>query len=216
MTTKWTTSLFWFQVVMAWTHVIFQAPEIVKGNVDGLSLVFYSVFFMYVVFSLALSVSSYRADKTKDRKQTIIIFIHWAVFLASLFVLGLGKIPWTKEDTTICIAIAVMIGIAVWAMSLYSRDGIKDPFTKASIAMISKGVPQMYLAYVVWDAKSSEGLPLVALITAHMTSIARLVNVFLSGQKDGWDRPTKALFCGEVVNVSTWCVFTGFWVYFRI
>jgi hypothetical protein len=215
MTTRQATSLFWFQVVMACTHVFFQLPKIIKGDVDGLSLVFYSVFFVYVVFSLTLAVSSYKAEKTKDRGRTIWIFIIWGVILATFFVLGLGKIPWDKEDTIVCIVIAIMIVISVSAVILYC-EGIRDPFVRASIAMISKGVPQLYLIYAVYSDQSSSGLPWGALLTAHATSMSRLVQVLLSGRKNGWDRPTKGLLCGEIANVLSFCVYTIFWVYYRL
>lgn len=207
------TILFWLQVVMACAVVIPQSFTIVEGKTKGLSLVFFSILIVYAVFSLVLAISSYKANRTKDRRQTLIIFIQWTVFWSVLFVLGLGKIPWTDNDTMICIVFAILIYVSVSYFSL--NYGIKDPFVKASINSLCKAVPHLYLAYVVCEAKSSEGLPLITLVAGHLTSIPRVTQVFMSGYKGGWDRSTKALLIGEIVNVSTWCVFTVFWIYFR-
>jgi hypothetical protein len=203
-----TNLLFWFQVIMAWVYTVPLLATLIKGETRGLNLAMYVIFMAYLLLSFFLAVSSFKILREKARKQVIVIFAQW-IFLVGLIILaGIGKIPWSVGDTTIVLAIAVLsMGV------LIKYKGIQDAYSKASINVFCKSVPQLWLACTIFLAKGGDGLPLTSLIAGHLTAIPRLMQVIVSGKR-GWDKPTKALLIGEAANVVTWFVVTFVWIYF--
>jgi len=202
--------LFWFQVIMAWVYSVPQVLAIQSGETKGLTLVLYIGFLIYLVMGLSLSISSYKAKPTRDRKLIIFIFVQWSVFIGTMFVLGLDKIVWHENDTLILL---VMLGLSLFTLLYYK--GLKDPYSRGFMSLWYKSVPQLWLSYTIFDMGTSQGLPLITLIAGHATSVPRLWEVWLSGYDHGWDRPTKGLFFGEFINVATWTVVTVLWVLFQ-
>ncbi|MCD4761292.1 hypothetical protein K8R42_05380 [bacterium] len=202
--------LFWFQVIMAWVYMVPQTRQILKGETGGLTLALWLMFMGYLLISLSLSILSYKEKKEKIRFYTVLIFAQWNIFILFLFLLGLNKIRWTNGDTVVSISVAILSIITI----CYYRS-LKDPMARGFLAMWCKGVPQLWLACVICQANSSEGLPPLSLLASHATMWSRFIQIYISGRRDGWDRPTKGLLLGESSNVATWTIVTIVWFLMR-
>lgn len=201
--------LFWFQIVMAWFYTVPQIYRILQNKTEGLNLAMYAIFMAYLVLSLSLSVASYREKREVVRKQTVIIFVQWTVFIALILLTGLWKgIAWKTGDSVVT---AVIVILSVMTIRWYR--GVSDPFSKGFMAVWCKSVPQLWLACTIFLAQSGAGLPAMTLLAGHLTAIPRLGQVVLAS-RGGWDRPTKGLLIGESANVITWLVVTAVWIFY--
>ncbi|MBU1203067.1 hypothetical protein KKH39_03460 [Patescibacteria group bacterium] len=99
--------------------------------------------------------------------------------------------------------------------TIYKFGSYKDDVAKGFLSMWCKGIPQLWMAYVIYQAGSSEGLPTVSLIASHITSFPRFLQVWINAHQGGWDRSTKGLFIGELGNVITWAIVTVMWFIMR-
>jgi len=196
---------------MAWTFTIPQILKMRSGETEGLTLVLYVMLLLYTALSFSLAVASCRIKPEKIRKQTTIIFFQWLILIAAIFVAGVGKIPWRPGDTITCIVIFVLSTATI----LYYRS-LRDPFCRGFLAIWCKSGPQLWFAYTMINQGTSEGFPGISIVAGHLTSVPRLVQVWLSGRKAGWDGPAKGLFMGEFFNVLTWGVATIVWIIFQI
>ena len=201
--------IFWLQVIMACTYTVPQVIGIISGRTNGLTLALYAIFIVYLVLSLSLSVASYKLKSDVTRKRTIIIFIQWIIFIGLILFVGMGKIIWRQNDTIICIIVLCLSLITV-----FKYHGLKDPFSKAYLAVWCKAIPQVWLACTIVLAGNSDGLPLITLVSGHITAIPRLIQILIAGKSGGWDKPTKGLLIGESANVATWLVVTIAWAIF--
>jgi hypothetical protein len=200
--------LFWLQVIMAWVYTAPQVIFIVSGKTAGLTLAVYVVFLAYMALGLTLSISSYKIKREKARKHLIIIFLQWLILVGAILAVGLNKIIWRPGDTVICVAILIL---SVFTIAHFR--GFKDPIGRGLLAVWCKAIPQLWLAYTMLNAKSSAGVPIITLLAGHITSIPRLIEIFISGSKHGWDRPTKGLLLGESANILTWVAVTIVWIF---
>ena len=195
---------------MAPVYTIPQVYKIVNGEVEGLNLAIYAIFMAYILFTSLLSLNAYRIKPDITRKQTLIIFSQWAVYIGIIVIVGFKKITWGQGDTVVSVAVLILS-----AITIFKYKGFKDPYSKGLLAVWCKSVPQLWLAYTIILAGSGSGMPLVTLLAGHLTSIPRLVQVIISG-RGSWDRPSKGLLLGELGNVATWTVVTIAWAYFKI
>lgn len=201
--------LFWFQVIMAWTYMIPQVVQISQGKTGGLTLAMWVIFMGYLFVSLSLALLAWREKKEKIRLYTVIIFAQWTVFILALFIMCIKSVHWSSGDTVVCLAVSILSIITVM------RNGLKDPMTRGWLSVWCKGIPQLWMAYVMWSAQSAEWLPPLSLLASNATSIPRLIQIYLQGKHGGWDRPTKGLVLGEASNVGTWLVVTLVWLLLR-
>jgi hypothetical protein len=207
MTTR---MLFWFQVVMAWIYTGFQIAQLINGKTSGMTLALWLMFMVYLFLGLSLAILAWQEKKEKERFYTVVIFGQWSIFVTLLFLLSIGSVVWSSGDTAICIAALIF---SIMTIKVY---GLRNPMTRGWLAVWFKGLPQLWAAYVMYQADSAEWLHPITLIAAHATSVPRLVLVYRQGRKGGWDKATKALLLGEVANVGTWCVVTVVWLVLRV
>lgn len=200
--------LFWFQIIMAWFYSIPQVISLINGRTKGLNLAIYVIFIIYLSLSLSLSISAYKNHKDEIRKQTIIIFSQWVIFIGIILLLGFERLTWSAGDTIVVVIIFILSIISTWYF-----HGIKHPYSKGFMAMWCKGIPQIWLACTILQAHGGGGLPLVTLVAGHATAIPRLFQIILSGKRGGWDKSVKGLMMGEGFNVITWIITTIAWFY---
>jgi hypothetical protein len=202
--------LFWFQVIMAWAYMIPQVSQILRGKTGGLTLAMWVIFMGYLFVSLSLATLAWREKKDKIRLYTVIIFAQWTVFILVLFIMCIKSVHWSAGDTVVCIAVAILSVITVF------RSGLKAPMTRGWLSVWCKGIPQLWMAHVMWSTHSAEWLPPLSLLASNATSIPRLIQIYLQGKRGGWDQATKGLMLGETANVGTWLVVTLVWFILRI
>ena len=198
--------LFWFQVIVTWTYMVPQVIQISKGKTGGLTLAMWVIYMGYLLISLSLAFLAWREKKEKIRLYTIIIFAQWIVFILVLFIMCIKSVHWSAGDTIVCATVGILsVTTIMW------RNGLKDPMTRGWLAVWCKGVPQLWMAYVMLNAHSAEWLPPLSLAATNASCIPRFIQVYLQGKQGGWDKPTKGLMLGESVNVATWTVVTIVW-----
>ncbi len=202
--------LFWFQVIMACVYTGFQATQLLSGKTSGLTLALWLIFLAYLFLSLSLAILAWREKKEEVRRYTVFIFAQWTIFVTVLFLMSLRSAIWSSGDTVVCVVVLVL------AVMTIKINGLRDPMTRGWLAVWCKGIPQLWAAYVMYQAGSSEWLHPATLLAAHATSITRLAQVYLQGRRGGWDKATKALLLGEAANVGTWCVVTIVWLALRV
>ena len=202
--------LFWFQVIMTWTYMVPQVMQIMRGKTGGLTLAMWLIFMGYLFVSLSLAILAWQEKKEEIRLYTVIIFAQWTIFITLLFIMCIGSVYWSSGDTIVCLSVTILSIITI------RINGLKDPMTRGWLAVWCKGVPQLWIAYVMWNASSAEWLPALSLLATNATSIPRFIQVYLQGRQGGWDRATKGLFIGETANVSTWLVVTIVWFILRV
>jgi hypothetical protein len=202
--------LFWFQVIMAWIYIIPQVIHLINGKTAGLNLAIWSLFIGYLLVGLSLSILSYREKPEPIRRYTVIIFAQWAVFLPVLLIIGFQHIHWTVGDTIVSSSALVLYGIV-----LLRYRSFKDEMSRGWLAVLCKGIPQLWVAWTMIQANSSEWLPPLSLLATNMTMLPRFFQVYWQGQQGGWDRATKGLMLGETANVVTWLVVTAVWFFLR-
>lgn len=191
---------------MAWVYMIPQVGQILEGKTNGLTLALWLIFIGYLLISLSLAILAYKEQKDKLRLYTIIIFTQWTVFFTILFGLSFNQVKWSSGDTTICIFVLFLSIMTVVI------NGLKDPISRGWLAVWCKGVPQLWTAYVIWQAQSAQWLPLVALIATNATALPRFIQVCWQGRQGGWDRATKGLFIGELGNILSWGIVNIIWI----
>jgi len=201
--------LFWFQVIMAWLYMVPQVVQISQGRTGGLTLAMWVIFMGYLFVSLSLALLAWREKKEKIRLYTVVIFAQWTIFILVLFIMGIKSVHWSAGDTVVCIVVSILSIVTV------VHNGLKDPMTRGWLSVWCKGIPQLWIAYVMLAAGSAEWLPPLSLLATNATSIPRLIQVYLQGRRGGWDRATKGLFLGETANVATWLVVTIVWFILR-
>jgi hypothetical protein len=195
---------------MAWIFTIPQIVKILSGKTGGLTLILYVIVLAYMALGFSLAVSSYKVKPEKIRKQTVIIFFQWSILVAVTLIVAIGRISWRPGDTITCIVILVLSVVTI----LHYRN-LTDPFCRGFLAIWCKSGPQLWFTYTMISQGTSEGFPLISIIAGNLTSMPRLAQVWLSGHKAGWDRPTKGLFMGEFFNVLTWGTATVVWIIFQ-
>lgn len=205
-----TKTLFVIQVIAAWTYCAFQSLQVFRGETKGLTLALWIMFVAYLAFSLTLAISSYRQRPSQNRKWTINIFVQFLLIFAWLFVIGLKSIKWTNGDT-----IVIIVVVLASLITALRYRGVQDPIGRGFITIWCKGIPQLWIAYVMFADKSSEGILPIAMLASHITSTPRMAQVYFSGKNGGWDRPTIGLMMGEAGNVLTWYIATAVWFWMR-
>lgn len=199
--------LFLFQVIMAWVYMVPQTIGLIAGKTAGLTLAMWVIFLGYLFLSFSLAIGAWRENRDRIRLYTVLIFGQWVVFILFLFLLALPSVKWNPEDTFVCLAVA---GLSL--ATIATTRSLKDPMTRGWLAVWCKGVPQLYLAYFMWQAGSAAWLPGISLLATDLTCLPRLLQVFLQGENGGWDRATKALFLGELANVVSWGLVNVIWL----
>ncbi|MDP1694691.1 MAG: hypothetical protein Q8L34_04070, partial [Candidatus Woesearchaeota archaeon] len=155
---------------MAWVYSVPQIYGILSGKTEGLTLVLYVSFMCYLGFSWFLALAAYqqaldnyekveRTSKQKIdliiRKRTLIVFSQWLVLVFVILILGINRVIWREGDTLISLII-MCLSVA----TLIAFEGIKNPFSKGWLAVWSKSLPQLWLAYVIYSEGGGSGLPL--------------------------------------------------------
>lgn len=195
---------------MAWIYMIPQVIGIMAGKTGGLTLAMWFIFIGYLSVSLSLAWLAWNEHKDRVRLYTVIIFGQWTIFILTLFLMCVSTVRWSSGDTLVCVVVALLSVVTVW------KGGLQDPMTRGWLAVWCKGLSQLWMAYVMWQSRSSEWLPALSLLATNATAIPRLVQVYLQGTRGGWDRPTKGLILGESANVITWLIVTLVWILLRI
>lgn len=204
-------ALFVIQVLCASAFGIAQYHTM-QGTVAGVSTTWFLFWGVFLVVNLVLAVNAYRAFASRIALQTVIIYAVWALVCAVvlLVLLATEAARWNHvDDVTAVITVAGCLG----AIVIGRRRGLalSDPLVRASFAVFCKAVPQLTLAWNIWEAGGA-GISAVAFAVGHITISMRLWQVWLSIREAGWDRNRLGIAIGEAANEVSWIVATAVWL----
>ena len=167
---------------------------------------------MFLLINLSLSYRAHQVLPSRVTKQTVIVYATWAVVLVItvLVFLWQGTTIWSEIDTLT--AILATAGI-VLTLTVGRMQGLPvvDPVVRGYLAVFFKGLPQLTLAYSIWQY-GGEGLSVVAVLVGHITVCTRLGQIFLSLREAGWDRNRQGSAISEIANEGSWIVVTIVWL----
>lgn len=203
--------LFVVQVLCASAFGVSQYLAMQK-SVEGVSTTWILFWVAFLLVNLVLAVNAHRAYASRVSRQTVIIYAVWTVVCsANLVALLLADaVLWNHVDTvTACITgggclAAILIGRA-------RALPVSDPLIRASFAVFCKAVPQLTLAWNIWES-GGDGISIVAFTAGHVTISLRLWQVWLSIREAGWDRNRLGMAIGEAANEVSWVVATVVWL----
>lgn len=204
-------ALFWVQLACASAFGIGQYHAM-QSTVEGVSPTWFLFWVAFLLVNLVLAVNACRAFPSRVARQTVVIYALWTVVCgANLVALLLTEATrWNHVDT----ATAWITGGGIVAAILVGRARglpVSDPLVRASFAVFCKAVPQLTLAWNIWEVGGA-GISVVAFTAGHVTICLRLWQVWLSIREAGWDRNRIGIAIGEAANEASWVVATVVWV----
>lgn len=183
-----------------------------RTSVEGVSTTWFVFWVAFLVVNLVLAVNAHRAYASRVSRQTVVIYGVWTVVCsANLLALLLSAgARWNHVDT----ATVAITGTGCLAAIIIGRARslpVSDPLVRANFAVFCKGVPQLTLAWNIWE-HGGDGISVVAFTAGHVTICLRLWQVWLSIQEAGWDRNRLGMAIGEAANEASWIVATVVWL----
>lgn len=201
---------FLFQVVMAY---VFAIPQLVRlfETTKGVTITWLLLADCFVILNFLLTLGSYRRSRNAEAFQALVIYGNWVVLVTSMVTIMFIKVTWTNQDWLVTSLVAMSaILVMLWAEA--TKRGIKDPLVRGILVGLFRVVPHFYLCYCILLAGSGSGIPWKTVVAANVTAMARIVTLYLSGCKTGWERGVKASFLSEVANESSWMLVTVVWL----
>lgn len=183
-----------------------------QTTVEGVSTTWFLFWVVFLIVNLVLAVNAYRAFASRIALQIVIIYAVWSLVCAAvlLALLLADAAQWNHvDDVTAVITVA---GCALAVVIGYRRGlAVSDPLVRASFAVFCKAVPQLTLAWNIWEAGGA-GISGVTFAVGHITISMRLWQVWLSIREAGWDRNRLGMAIGEAANEASWIVATAMWL----
>lgn len=198
-----------FQIFMAY---YFAMPQIERMfvSVQGVTINWLLCALMFIVLNLSLSIGSYRKVRDRSTLQAIFIYANYIVLLIPMVVITFLWCVWTKQDSFI-ISFIIVSAIAVTLWGKVNGRNLRDPIIIGMLVGLFRVVPHLYMAYVIFQARSGQGIAAKTVFAANVTALARITTLYLSGHKSGWEKGVRTSFLAECANEGSWLVTTLFW-----
>jgi hypothetical protein len=179
---------------------------------QGVNISWFASWLAFLVLNLALAVRAHANQASRVTRQTIMTYSAWTfVVLANLSVmLWRGSHVWDGTDTATSLLVAA--GLAATLLAAYPLGlGLGDPMVQGYLAVSFKAIPTLALAYKIF-LMGGGGLSPVAVVTGHITVLARLGELWFSIKEAGWDRNRLGSAMSELANEGSWTVATLAWL----
>jgi len=204
--------LFWFQIVMAWVYTVPQACKLFEST-QGITIVLFLLQMAFLVFNLSLAIGACKNNPSRERKQTLLIYVNWTFLIGVLFAIALMKVTWKNSDWLA--VLATVIGtVVVVLIGLMSKLSYKDPIIRGLLSCLYKAVPQFYLGWFIWHSGGGAGLAPVMVWAGHITALTRIAQIGVVIKKSGWDRNLAGIVLSESGNELSWTFATVMWLVF--
>ncbi|MDP3985544.1 MAG: hypothetical protein Q8P82_02155 [bacterium] len=181
-------------------------------TLQGVSLVMFLSFEVYLVINLLLAMRAHQELRNSETRQLIGIYLFWiAMITLDLSAIWRhGGYRWDLNDSiTLIIAALGVVGTLVGAR-IYNLP-LGDPIVKGIVSWFFKAIPQVALGIKIY-AEGGNGTPLPAIIAGHATIITRLVLMYRSKRKLGWNRAVRGMALSEIANEASWVIVTIMWI----
>lgn len=203
--------LFVIQVLCASAFGVAQYRTM-QTSVEGVSTTWFLFWGVFLVVNLVLAVNAYRAFASRIAVQTVIIYAVWTLVCGAVLLelLLTEAARWTHVDEVTAV---ITVAGCICAVLIGRRRGLamSDPLVRAGFAVFCKAVPQLTLAWNIWELGGA-GISAVAFAVGHITICMRLWQVWLSIREAGWDRNRLGIAIGEAANEVSWIVATAVWL----
>ncbi len=204
-------SLFGVQIIGA---VLFSMAYVLRSitNVTGSSVAQVGLIALFLVFNLALGIGAHRASPSRVTRQTITTYIIWLVLILTITgtIVTNPSYHWNEKETTTVVT-AMIMTIAVLAVSAVRQLSLTDPMMKAFFAIAYKFMPQVFLAWK-FLAEGASGTPGLSVMIGHITILTRLGQIYFMVREAGWDRNRFWLAISEIANEIGWVITTIAWL----
>jgi hypothetical protein len=178
-------------------------------GVSSSMFLFTSIFFALLGW---MAVIAYRKRPGRMAIETVIVYFTSVIVYSTLLIETYIKAPvfWETSDwVTASLVIAGVMTTAIIAR-LKNWDS-NEPYLKTCAAVAFKAIPQLLLAYKIFQVGNT-GVSGLWILSFHCFTISRLVPLFLLNRASGWDRLRKSMLLSEIGNEGSWCVVTLAWL----
>ncbi len=179
---------------------------------QGVNLSWFLSWLIFLLLNLALTIRAHQNQPSRVTLQTILSYAAWTFVVAAdlAVMLWKGTHVWGRTDTITTMLVG--LGVALTLAVAYRLElGLVDPMVKGWLAVFFKAIPQLALAYKIF-MRGGAGLAAAAVITGHITILARLGQLWFSIKEAGWDRNRRGSALSELANEASWLVATLVWL----
>lgn len=190
----------------------FQTQHMLVHSTRGLSTSMFLFTGLFVCINLYLSIASHKAQPSRVTRQTVAIYILGTVVYGSFLAVMLVKAEsiWDMRDTFTGLVVIVAL-VSAFVYSKAKDIASLDPIMKGVYSLIFKSVPQVVMAWKVYQV-GGQGLNTVMVITFHTLTLTRIYQICRRTSKTGWDRNRRGLLISEIGNEITWSLVTVAWL----
>lgn len=173
--------------------------------------------FTDIFFSLLfwMAIIAYRKIPGRMGRGTIVVYAT-SVFVYSVLLIETfiqAPVFWEMSDWFTSGMVLAGI-IAVGTVKRLKSWDYSEPYLKTSMAMTFKAIPQLLLAYKIFQV-GGEGVSGLWILIFHCFTISRLFPLILLNSESNWDRSRKSMLLSEIANEGSWIIVTLAWL-FRI
>lgn len=203
--------LFILQLILA---TIFGTAQALKmfSSVQGMTMVLFVCFQVYIGFNLILSYRAHRKLRTRKTIQVLIMYGTWTVLMSSHLMVFALKGTWTTTDTKMMVVIALTSFTVILVGKFYKGLSVTDPMIQGTLALVCKAIPQFYLAYCIYAAGGGNGLSSITVWVGHVTIYIRIAMLVMSGRESKWNRNVVGSLMSEIGNEISWMFVTAVWL----
>jgi hypothetical protein len=212
-TTKQLTAdiLFLAQIGLA---VVFGGSEFLRllTTSQGIPIFWLASWLAFLLINLALTIRGHVSRPSRVTLQAVGCYALWTVIIASdLAVLFMkGTNIWRGADTVT--ALIVASGLIITSLWGYRQGrGLGDPIVHGYFGILFIGVPQITLAYTIFQ-EGGRGLAGPALLASNFSILIRLALLGFAIAEAGWDRNRKGAAMSEFANEISWLLVTLAWL----
>lgn len=179
---------------------------------QGVNLSWFLCWLIFLLLNLFLTIRAHQNQPSRVTLQTVLSYAAWTLVVAAdlAVMLWKGTHVWGRTDTITIFIVGLGVALTL-ALGSRLRLGIVDPMVKGWLAVFFKAIPQLTLAYKIY-LKGGAGLAAAAVITGHITILARLGQLWFSIKEAGWDRNRRGSALSELANEGSWLIATLVWL----
>jgi hypothetical protein len=179
---------------------------------QGVNLSWFLNWLIFLLLNLVLTGRAHQNQPSRVTLQTFLSYAAWTLVVAADLAVMLvkGTHVWGRTDTITTMVVGLGVALTL-AVGFRLNLGIVDPMVKGWLAVFFKAIPQLALAYKIF-LRGGAGLAAVAVITGHITILARLGQLWFSIKEAGWDRNRRGSAISEIANEASWLIATLVWL----
>jgi len=198
--------------IQALSALIFGGSQFVRmlTSTQGVSITWFGFWEAFLGLNLWMAFRAHKNQPSRVTRQTLGSYSIWTSMVTADFIVALTKSSWDANDTNTTILVVVG-GVITFLVARSKGLAIGDPMVKAWLAVFFKFVPQILLAYKVYQVGGA-GLAPLMVWNGHVTILMRIGQLAFSIREAGWDRNRIGSAISEVANELSWVIVTIVWL----